>query len=122
MAEMGGLFWEQATGPLIAPILKLCVGACLGMSLMLFFERVYMAIVILFLKLSRKNPHKTYNWDPIKDDLELAHSAYPMVLVQIPMYNEKEVSSPLNLHFSSNGISRCLKSFEFNSSCFNILW
>ncbi|KAG7032952.1 Glucomannan 4-beta-mannosyltransferase 9, partial [Cucurbita argyrosperma subsp. argyrosperma] len=86
-----GLFWHQTTAPLIAPFLKLSVAACLAMSLMLFFERVYMGIVILFVKLFRKKPHKTYKWEPIKDDLELAHFAYPMVLVQIPMYNEREV-------------------------------
>ncbi|KAJ6690570.1 hypothetical protein OIU85_006790 [Salix viminalis] len=32
-----------------------------------------------------------YKWEPIKDDIELGNSAYPMVLVQVPMYNEKEV-------------------------------
>ena len=87
-----GNFWHQTTSPLIAPFLKLFVSICLVMSLMLFVERVYMGIVILFVKLFRKNPHKTYKWEPIKDDLELAHFAYPMVLVQIPMYNEKEVN------------------------------
>lgn len=86
-----GNFWHQTRAPLIAPFLKLFVSVCLVMSLMLLFERVYMGIVILFVKLFRKNPHKTYKWEPIKDDLELSHFAYPMVLVQIPMYNEKEV-------------------------------
>ncbi|XP_023550342.1 glucomannan 4-beta-mannosyltransferase 9-like [Cucurbita pepo subsp. pepo] len=86
-----GPFWEQSTAPVIAPLLKLCVGGCLAMSLMLFFERLYMGVVILFLKLFATNPHNTYKWEPIRDDLELAHFVYPMVLVQIPMYNESEV-------------------------------
>nr|GEV70827.1 glucomannan 4-beta-mannosyltransferase 9-like [Tanacetum cinerariifolium] len=34
---------------------------------------------------------KKYKWESIKEDLEMGNSAYPMVLVQIPMYNEKEV-------------------------------
>ncbi|KAE8683232.1 putative mannan synthase 3 [Hibiscus syriacus] len=36
-------------------------------------------------------PEKRYKWEPMKDDVELGSSAYPMVLIQIPMYNEKEV-------------------------------
>lgn len=34
---------------------------------------------------------KKYKWEPIKGDLEVKSEAYPMVLVQIPMHNEKEV-------------------------------
>ncbi|CAN4096120.1 unnamed protein product [Withania somnifera] len=61
------------------------------MSLMLFVEKVYMGIVIVFIKMLRQKPEKKYKWEPIKDDLELANYSYPMVLVQIPMYNEREV-------------------------------
>ncbi|KAJ0975333.1 hypothetical protein J5N97_017298 [Dioscorea zingiberensis] len=32
-----------------------------------------------------------YKWEALKEDLELGTSAFPMVLVQIPMFNEKEV-------------------------------
>ncbi|KAF8042689.1 hypothetical protein BT93_A1119 [Corymbia citriodora subsp. variegata] len=60
------------------------------MSLMLFIERVYMAIVILYVKLFRKKRYTKYNLDALKEDLELSKS-YPKVLIQIPMYNEKEV-------------------------------
>ncbi|CAJ1976660.1 unnamed protein product [Sphenostylis stenocarpa] len=41
--------------------------------------------------LFRYKPDKKYKWEPLRDDLEIGNSAYPMVLVQIPMYNEKEV-------------------------------
>ncbi|KAL0309592.1 UNVERIFIED_CONTAM: Glucomannan 4-beta-mannosyltransferase 9 [Sesamum radiatum] len=61
------------------------------MSAMLFVERVYMAVVITLVKLFGRKPDKRYKWEPLKDDLELGNSAYPTVLVQIPMYNEKEV-------------------------------
>lgn len=71
--------------------MKLLVVLCLAMSLMLFVERVYMGIVIIFVKLFRYKPEKKYKWEPLRDDLEFGNSAYPMVLVQIPMYNEKEV-------------------------------
>lgn len=51
-----------------------------------------MGIVIVLLKLFGRKPEKRYKWEAMKDDVELGNSAYPMVLVQIPMYNEKEVT------------------------------
>lgn len=86
-----GLFWAQIKTPFFVPILKLAVIICLVMSIMLFIERVYMGIVIILVKLYGRKPEKRYKWEAIKDDVELGSSAYPMVLVQIPMYNEKEV-------------------------------
>lgn len=86
-----GLIWQQARAPLVVPVLKLLVALCLAMSVMLFVERVYMGVVIIFVKLFRYKPEKKYKWEPLRDDLEIGNSAYPMVLVQIPMYNEKEV-------------------------------
>ncbi|KDO40534.1 hypothetical protein CISIN_1g009761mg [Citrus sinensis] len=86
-----GLMWQQTKAPLIVPLLKLLVYLCLALSIMLFVERVYMGIVIVLLKLFGRKPEKRYKWEAIKDDVELGNSAYPMVLVQIPMYNEKEV-------------------------------
>lgn len=85
------LFWEQVRAPLLVPFLKIMVILCLAMSLMLFVEKVYMGIVIVFIKILRQKPEKKYKWEPIKNDLELANYSYPMVLVQIPMYNEREV-------------------------------
>ncbi|XP_039000359.1 glucomannan 4-beta-mannosyltransferase 9 [Hibiscus syriacus] len=86
-----GLIWSQIKAPLIVPLLRLAVIVCLIMSLMLFIERVYMGIVIVLVKLFGRKPERRYKWEPIKDDVELGNSAYPMVLVQIPMYNEREV-------------------------------
>ncbi|GLJ41373.1 hypothetical protein SUGI_0856420 [Cryptomeria japonica] len=91
MTEQLGLIWEQIRAPIIVPLLKFAVVICLAMSVMLFVERVYMAVVIVLVKLFGKRPEKKYKWEPIRDDIELGNSAYPMVLVQIPMYNEKEV-------------------------------
>lgn len=85
------LVWDQTKAPLIVPVLRLLVSVCLAMSVMLFIEKVYMGIVIVLVKLFRRRPEKHYKWEPVKDDVELGNSAYPMVLVQIPMYNEKEV-------------------------------
>lgn len=86
-----GVIWGQVKAPLIVPMLKLMVTVCLAMSITLFVERVYMGIIIVFIKLFRKKPETKYKWEPIREDLEFGNSAYPMVLVQIPMYNEKEV-------------------------------
>ncbi|CBI32777.3 unnamed protein product, partial [Vitis vinifera] len=60
------------------------------MSIMLFIERVYMAIIILCVKVMRKKRYTKYKLDTMKEDLEL-NKSYPKVLIQIPMYNEKEV-------------------------------
>lgn len=85
------LIWNQIKAPLIVPLLRITIFLCLIMSVMMFIERVYMAIVITLVKLFGRKPEKRYKWEPIKDDIELGNSTYPMVLVQIPMYNEKEV-------------------------------
>ncbi|GMH11237.1 hypothetical protein Nepgr_013078 [Nepenthes gracilis] len=86
-----GLIWEQTKAPFIVPLLKLSIIVCLAMSIMLFIERVYMGIVIAIVKLFGRKPEKRYKWEALKEDLELENSNYPMVLIQIPMYNEKEV-------------------------------
>ncbi|KAM0067860.1 putative glucomannan 4-beta-mannosyltransferase [Helianthus debilis subsp. tardiflorus] len=52
---------------------------------------VYMAIVVAFNKLFGKTPEKRYKWEPFEDNVELGSSIYPLVLVQVPMFNEKEV-------------------------------
>lgn len=91
ISEQLGVVWSQIKAPVIVPLMSIAVAVCLAMSLMLFFERVYLSIVIVLVKLFGRKPDKRYKWEPMKDDVELGSSAYPMVLVQIPMYNEKEV-------------------------------
>ena len=93
ISEQLGVVWSQIKAPVIVPLMSIAVAVCLAMSLMLFFERVYLSIVIVLVKLFGRKPDKRYKWEPMKDDVELGNSAYPMVLVQIPMYNEKEVLS-----------------------------
>ncbi|XP_058739102.1 glucomannan 4-beta-mannosyltransferase 9-like [Vicia villosa] len=85
------LIWTQIKAPLIVPLLRISVFLCLIMSVMMVIERVYMGIIITLVKLFGRKPEKRYKWEPIKDDIELGNSCYPMVLVQIPMYNEREV-------------------------------
>ncbi|KAF6150375.1 hypothetical protein GIB67_034074 [Kingdonia uniflora] len=91
ITEQLGFIWYQIKAPLIIPLLRILVVLCLGMSIMMFIERVYMGIVIVLLRVFRRKPEKKYKWEPLKDDVELGNSSYPMVLIQVPMYNEKEV-------------------------------
>lgn len=84
--------WRQIREPLIVPILRVAVFLCLGMSLMMLVERVYMGVVICYVKVFGRKPEKRYKWESFKDDVELGNTSYPMVLVQVPMYNEREVS------------------------------
>ncbi|KAE9600569.1 putative glucomannan 4-beta-mannosyltransferase [Lupinus albus] len=91
MAWQVQFIWEVIKAPLIVPLLKLGVYICLAMSLMLFIERLYMGVVIILIKLFWKKPEKRYNYEPIQYDVEFGSSNFPIVLVQIPMFNEKEV-------------------------------
>lgn len=98
LAGQIGMMWELVKAPLIVPLLKLGVYACLIMSLMLFIERVYMGIVIILVKLFWKKPEKRYKFEPLQEDIEMGSSNFPVVLIQIPMFNEREVGS-LDLAF-----------------------
>ncbi|KAE9450442.1 hypothetical protein C3L33_17656, partial [Rhododendron williamsianum] len=74
-----GMGWEQAwRAPAIAPVLRWTVAVCLAMSIMVLVDRVYMGIVIMGVKLSRRRGVKKYKWEPIKGDLEVKSEAYPM--------------------------------------------
>jgi hypothetical protein len=86
-----GLIWELIKAPLIVPLLRLGVYVSLAMALMLFIERVYMGVVIVLVKMFWKKPEKRYNYEPLQEDLESGGSNFPVVLVQIPMFNEREV-------------------------------
>lgn len=85
------LIWDVMKAPLIVPLLNAAVYICLAMALMLFMERVYMGIVIVLIKLFWKKPEERYKYEPLQDDEELGGSNFPVVLVQIPMFNEREV-------------------------------
>jgi len=84
--------WKQIREPLIVPTLRWTVYLCLGLSLIMLVEKVYMAIIISYVKLFKRTPEKCYKFEAIEDDVELGNSNFPMVLVQVPMYNEREVN------------------------------
>ncbi|XP_008787118.2 glucomannan 4-beta-mannosyltransferase 9-like [Phoenix dactylifera] len=75
----------------LVPVVRVAIIFCLIMSVMLFIEKFSMGLVSFYVKVFRRKPEKIYKWEPIREDEELGTLAYPMVLVQIPMYNEREV-------------------------------
>ncbi|KAG0552616.1 hypothetical protein BDA96_01G522500 [Sorghum bicolor] len=97
--------WAAVRARAVAPVLEAAVWACLAMSVMLVLEVCYMSVAsFVAVNLLRRTPERRYRWEPMpsgtaggqQDDEEAAvgsggGEAYPMVLVQIPMYNEREV-------------------------------
>ncbi|CAA7396094.1 unnamed protein product [Spirodela intermedia] len=61
------------------------------MSVMLVAETVYLNAVSIFVRLLRWNPERQQKWEVLQTDPETGNLAFPVVLIQIPMYNEKEV-------------------------------
>uniref|UniRef100_A0A0E0M4U0 glucomannan 4-beta-mannosyltransferase n=1 Tax=Oryza punctata TaxID=4537 RepID=A0A0E0M4U0_ORYPU len=83
--------WRAVRCGVVVPTLQLAVYVCVAMSLMLFLERLYMALVVaaLWLLRRRRRSSSRKEDDGTAEDPEAANS--PMVLVQIPMFNEKQV-------------------------------
>ncbi|KAJ8477468.1 hypothetical protein OPV22_021195 [Ensete ventricosum] len=86
-----GLLWMWVRGRVVVPLVRIAVVLCLVMSIILLIEKVSMGLVSLYVKVFRRKPEKIYKWESIQADEELGSSAYPMVLVQVPMFNEREV-------------------------------
>ncbi|KAJ3700569.1 hypothetical protein LUZ61_004274 [Rhynchospora tenuis] len=85
------VIWRVVRRMAIAPLLQLAVIVCLAMSVVLLIDIAAMGAVSLAVKFLGRRPERRYKWEPMSGDLEQGSIAYPMVLVQIPMYNEKEV-------------------------------
>ncbi|XP_078180023.1 glucomannan 4-beta-mannosyltransferase 1-like [Carex rostrata] len=83
--------WYMVRSFGLVPIINLAVVLCLIMSFMVLFEKTTMGLISLYAKVFRRRPYRVYKCDPIVPDEESGSAAFPMVLVQIPMYNEKEV-------------------------------
>jgi beta-mannan synthase len=90
--------WEEVRAGLLVPLLRAAVLLCTAMSVIVLAEKLFLGAVSSVMKLRRRRPWRVYRCDPIaRPDEEAA--AYPMVLVQIPMYNEKEVCTVLLLRW-----------------------
>ncbi|WOK95464.1 hypothetical protein Cni_G04171 [Canna indica] len=74
--------------PVIVPLLQLAVYVCLAISVMLFVEKVYMAVVITGVRFLGRRPEKRYKWEPMGQGrrrawhLRLPHGAHPNPHVQ----------------------------------------
>jgi beta-mannan synthase len=86
--------WRQVRMELLVPLLRGAVVACMVMSVIVLAEKVFLGVVSAVVKLLRRRPARLYRCDPVvvEDDDEAGRASFPMVLVQIPMYNEKEVT------------------------------
>ncbi|KAJ0714425.1 putative glucomannan 4-beta-mannosyltransferase [Helianthus annuus] len=82
--------WRDMRVSMVIPPLTVAICICVTMSIMMFIERVYMTVVLLLVKFTGKKKYTQYKLEALKEDLE-QNRRYPMVLVQIPMFNEKEV-------------------------------
>ncbi|KAK3147093.1 hypothetical protein QOZ80_3BG0277970 [Eleusine coracana subsp. coracana] len=89
--------WTRVRSRAVAPALQAAVWACMVMSVMLVVEATYHFAVSLGVKLLGWKPERRFKWEPLSatagDEEEGMGdaSAYPMVMVQIPMYNELQV-------------------------------
>ncbi|THU48902.1 hypothetical protein C4D60_Mb06t03880 [Musa balbisiana] len=86
-----GLLWMWVRGRVVVPLVRIAIVLCLVMSIILLIEKVSMGLVSLYVKVFRRKPEKIYKWEAIQADEELGSSVHPMVLVQVPMFNEREV-------------------------------
>ncbi|GJN07730.1 hypothetical protein PR202_ga25587 [Eleusine coracana subsp. coracana] len=90
--------WTRVRSRAVAPALQAAAWACMVMSVMLVVEATYHCAVSLGVKLFGWKPERRFKWEPLSatacDEEEGMGdaSAYPMVMVQIPMYNEVQVS------------------------------
>ena len=84
--------WVAVRAGVIAPVLQVAVWACMVMSVMLVVEAVYNSVVSLGVKAIGWRPEWRFKWKALDGaDEEMGSAHFPMVLVQIPMYNELEV-------------------------------
>ena len=88
----------RARALLVVPAVRALVYLSLAMTVMILVEKLFVCAVCLAVRALRLGPARRYRWEPIAaaagaGDVEAgAAGKYPMVLVQIPMYNEREVS------------------------------
>ncbi|XP_052165009.1 probable glucomannan 4-beta-mannosyltransferase 11 isoform X1 [Oryza glaberrima] len=94
-----------ARAAVVVPAVRALVAVSLAMTVMILAEKLFVAAVCLAVRAFRLRPDRRYKWLPIgaaaaaaassEDDEEsglvAAAAAFPMVLVQIPMFNEREV-------------------------------
>jgi hypothetical protein len=120
----GGGGSGRATNPFV-PILQLVVDICIVMVVMMFIDRLLMAILSFYYRFIAKPPHKRYRWVPVHEPpppplsphhhdsaalLASTGHSYPKVLVQVPMYNEREVRDAIAIYVTYDLMVNCATS------------
>lgn len=82
--------WQNIRVSALMPYLYVSFYACAILSTMLFAERIQMTAVILWVKLSGIERYTKSKLEVLQKDME-ENKSHPMVLIQIPMFNEREV-------------------------------
>lgn len=86
----------RAWGALSVPLLRGAVMLCMAMSVMVLAEKVLLGTASAAAKLLSRRRRPGRRDVPVEPDVEAgggggSSACFPMVLVQIPMYNEREV-------------------------------
>nr|CAB3483052.1 unnamed protein product [Digitaria exilis] len=97
VAEQCAWVASRVRSLLVVPAVRLLVFISLAMTVMILVEKLFVCAVCIAVRAFRLTPDRRYRWEPIAagSDEESGGDRdtdkYPMVLVQIPMYNEREV-------------------------------
>ncbi|KAJ1268571.1 hypothetical protein BS78_07G145400 [Paspalum vaginatum] len=88
--------WARARALVLAPAVRALVLLSLAMTVMILAEKLFVCAVCVAVRALRLGPERRYRWEPMGgaagDEEEAgAGGKFPAVLVQIPMYNEREV-------------------------------
>jgi hypothetical protein len=88
--HMAYVAWLTFRAEYIAPPIKALSKFCIVLFLIQSVDRMLLCFGCFWIKFKKVKPR--INGDPFKvDDVEQSVCNYPMVLVQIPMCNEREV-------------------------------
>jgi hypothetical protein len=88
--------WVRFRAAYVAPPLQLLADACVVLFLVQSADRVVQSLGCFYIRLRRVGPTPV---SPAPDAEDPDAGYYPMVLVQIPMCNEKEVTAMPHCHF-----------------------
>jgi hypothetical protein len=88
--------WARARALVVVPAVRVLVFLSLAMTVMILVEKVFVCAVCLVVRVFQLRPGRRYKWEPVVSSSSPGGGAttttHPTVLVQIPMYNEREVS------------------------------
>jgi hypothetical protein len=118
--------WIYFRAQYIAPPLQFLINFCIYLFLLQSADRILLCLGCLWIKWKNIKPIPV-NSSLESDDLEQPDKGYPMVLLQIPMCNEREVHTYIHTYIwfpsllfclhCAGGSSICAHSWPFFSPC-----